>query len=101
MIPPIIAPNNTQEETAPPPPPINISTDISRGSNENWDNVKVCLGTVFNWKLKLFLKIVYFQTDNNKNTTAKVKSSLEDVRAKLAKTAKFNKISKLGTILCI
>ncbi|XP_075167263.1 pcf11 cleavage and polyadenylation factor subunit isoform X2 [Haematobia irritans] len=60
---------NTQDDTAPPPPPFNLSTE----SNENWDNVK---------------------TDVAKTPSTK-KSSFEDVRAKLAKTAKLNKLLKL------
>ncbi|XP_065367764.1 uncharacterized protein Pcf11 isoform X2 [Calliphora vicina] len=76
--PPVLAgPTSSQDDIAPPPPAIHMSTDISRESNENWDNLK---------------------TDSNKNPTTKPKSSLEDVRAKLAKTAKLSKLSKFDKL---
>lgn len=82
---------NAQEETAPPPPPFHIASE----TNENWDNLKV--GENLENKITLLRTFPFpFQTDNTKLTSNK-KSSLDDVRAKLAKTAKLNnKSMKLG-----
>ncbi|XP_073846203.1 pcf11 cleavage and polyadenylation factor subunit isoform X2 [Musca autumnalis] len=70
LMPPISG--SATEETAPPPPSFKVSANEP---NENWDNVK---------------------TDaTSKQTSSNKKSSLDDVRAKLAKTAKLNKMLKL------
>ncbi|XP_061394405.1 uncharacterized protein LOC133329962 [Musca vetustissima] len=63
------------EETAPPPPSFNVAT--ANETNENWDNVKTDVGS-------------------KQSSGGLKKSSLDDVRAKLAKTAKLNKMLKLA-----
>lgn len=93
----LVGPTSPQDDIPPPPPSINMSSTAAKESNENWDNLKVCLHyMILSFKHNKFNEH-NFQTDSNKNVPTKGKSSLEDVRAKLAKTAKLSKLSKLGT----